>query len=354
MKINPELSSMVREIREKSLVERQHSRKVVHWVEDHRLASGAGKALVLILPTRGCSWALSKSGGCSVCGYIYDNPQEPDFEMIKNSFREILSKNIDDKLKYSLKLFTSGSFLDTNEVPMEIQKELLCEAAKYNQIEEVVLESRPEYAKDKVLKNIAENININIVEIAIGLESADDHILQNSINKGFFWNDFVEATSRIKKVGARVKAYLLFKPPFVSEYDSIIDILESVSKIKKLGINTVSINAMSIHRGTFLSQLFEKQMYRTPWLWSLLHLCKEIKTEYPEIRLICDIVAGGTERGAHNCGQCDKEIISIIKQFTLEQDIKLLDKEIKCSCKQEWKGFLFNEKITTTEIIEKY
>jgi radical SAM enzyme (TIGR01210 family) len=354
MKINPVFSSMVREIRESSLKEREHSRRIVNWVEDYRLPSGAGKALVLILPTRGCSWALSKSGGCSICGYIYDNPQEPNYDSMLQSFKEILSKNIDEKWKYSLKLFTSGSFLDTKEIPLNLQKEMMELAAKYNQIEEVVLESRPEYVTEAVLQNLAESIDIAKVEIAIGLESANNQILQNSINKGFFWEDFVKATNRIDEKGARVKAYLLFKPPFISEFDSIKDTLQSVAKLDEIGIKTVSINAMSIHRGTFLSQLFEKKMYRTPWLWSLLHICSEINQKFPDIRLICDVVAGGNERGAHNCGECDKEILSIIKQFTLNQDSVVLEKKIDCSCKTEWKGFLFYEKMTNSEILDIY
>ncbi len=354
MKINQVLSSIIREIRQKSLEEREHSRKIVSWVEDHRLITGAGKALVLILPTKGCSWALSESGGCSICGYIYDNPQQPNYDDMLTSFKEILNQKIEKKLKYSLKLFTSGSFLDLKEIPLEIQKEMMKETAKYEQIEEIVLESRPEYITESVLDNIAQNIEISKIEIAIGLESANDNILQNSINKGFFWNDFVKAVTKIQNKGARVKTYLLFKPPFISEFDSIGDILKSISKVIELGVKTISINAMSIHRGTLLSELFEKKMYRTPWLWSLLYLCREIKKEYPGIRLICDIVAGGSERGAHNCGECDKEIISILKEFTLNQDTKILDEAINCSCKTEWKSFLFNEKISNSELLDIY
>ena len=354
MKINPTLSSIVKQIREKSLENREHTRKIVNWVEDHRLASGAGKALVLILPTRGCSWALSKSGGCSICGYIYDNPQEPDYDNIVSSFKEILKQKIDESHKFSLKLFTSGSFLDLKEVPLDIQKQMMEEASKYKQIEELVLESRPEYVTESVLDNIAEHIDISKIEIAIGLESANDTILKNSINKGFFWKDFTKAVTRIQNKGAKVKAYLLFKPPFISEYDSIKDILDSSSKIVELGVKTISINAMSIHRGTFLTDLFDKQMYRTPWLWSLLHVCREIKHKYPEVRLICDVVAGGNERGAHNCGECDKEILAIIKQFTLEQDIDILNKPVNCSCKNDWKSFLFSETITISELLDIY
>lgn len=349
MKINKNFAERIKQIREAELPSRKHSRKVVFWEEDTRLLTGQGKALVFILPTGGCSWALSGSGGCSICGYIYDNPQQPDFEIILSSFQKILKNKLNKEFSYSVKIFTSGSFLDTKEIPEEFQFKMLEELSQYEVIKEVVIESRPEYIKDSSLKNISKRIDMSILEIAIGLESSSNSILMNSINKGFFWEDFEKAANKIIENGARVKAYLLFKPPFVSEYDSIRDMLLSVKKIVSLGIDTISINAISIHRGTFLSQLFEKNEYRTPWLWSLLHLCKEIKKKHPELRLICDIVAGGNVRGAHNCGECDQLVINAIKEFTMSQDSGVLSKEISCSCKYEWKSNLIHEKISISE-----
>ncbi|MCG3226244.1 MAG: archaeosine biosynthesis radical SAM protein RaSEA [Candidatus Heimdallarchaeota archaeon] len=350
MKINKSLAEEILKIRESTLPSRKHSRKVTHWKENHRLRSGKGEALVFILPTKGCSWALAKSGGCSICGYIYDNPQESDFDMMVSSIKNTLRRTIEEG-KFSIKLFTSGSFLDENELPIEIQTSIIQEIAKYEQIEEVVLESRPEYVTNKILQNLTKNIEMSKIEIAIGLESANNRILKNSINKGFFWEDFEKSAKRVLNSGAKVKPYLLFKPPFVSEYDSIKDILQSVSKVVSIDIDTVSINAMSIHRGTFLSEVYEQKLYRSPWLWSLLTICKEIKQKYPEIRIICDIVAGGKERGAHNCGKCDEEIIRKIKKFTLTQNVDELEEEEECKCKEEWKSILISEKINISDYL---
>jgi len=350
MKINKPYTEEILKIRESSLPSRKHSRKVTHWVEKHRLRSGTGEALVLILPTRGCSWALSRSGGCSICGYIYDNPQEADFDIMLTSVQNILRREIKgDKL--SIKVFTSGSFLDKKELPFEIQASIIKEIANYKQVEEVVLESRPEYITDEALNNIADNIEISRVEIAIGLESANNKILKNSINKGFLWEDYEKSVKKILKIGAKVKTYLLFKPPFVSEYDSTIDILSSVARIKELDVDTISINAMSIHRGTLLADLFERKLYRSPWLWSLQSICSEIKQKYPDLRIICDVVAGGKERGAHNCGKCDEEILRKIRKFTLTQEIEELKDENECDCKNEWKSFLIAEKLNISDFL---
>ncbi len=350
MKINKSFAKDIKQIRENMLPSREHTRKIIHWEEEHRIRTGIGKALVFILPTRGCSWALSGSGGCSVCGYLYDNPQHPDLDMIISSFSKVLNDKISHEEQYSVKIFTSGSFLDINEVPPDTQKSILEELQKYPQIKEIVLESRPEYVTKKILDNIGSIIDIKKIEIAIGLESSNNQILKNSINKGFFWEDFEKAVNIIQEANAKVKAYLLFKPPFVTEYDSILDIFQSVSKIEKLGVDTISINAVSIHRGTFLSMLFEKNQYRPPWLWSIVHICKEIRTKFPKLRIICDVVAGGNIRGAHNCGECDKELLNQIKNFTLSQDIQAFEEDFRCSCKEEWKGSILYEKISVNDI----
>ena len=281
MKINKEFARKIYAIRQKQLKRRSKEKNLIAWVEDHRLRSGKGKALVFILPTKGCSWALSKSGGCSICGYLYDNPQNVDFESMISKFKETVKSKITSDSIYSVKLFTSGSILDKREMPDEVLQKMLEILNKYDQIKEIVLESRPEYVTPKKLDFISQTISPEKIEIAIGLESANDEILRNSINKGFYWANFEKATKNVLDKGMKVKAYLIFKPPFVSEYDSILDTLNSAEKCIKLGVDTISINAVAIHRGTYLNELFEKKHYRTPWLWSLVYICKEIKMKFP-------------------------------------------------------------------------
>ncbi len=350
-KINSALSKIVYEFRQSYLPNRAYSKKIVAWKEDHRLRTGAAKALVFILPTRGCSWALSKSGGCSICGYIYDNPQSPNFEQLCKDFSYRLSSLISEGEKYSIKLFTSGSFLDSNEIPDDVLVCLLEKIKEYNkQVEEVVLESRPAFVTDRKLELISQHFDIGKIEIAIGLESANNNILKNSINKGFFWEDFERAVKKVFNYNAKVKAYLLFKPPFVSEYDAIIDTFSSTKKVIDLGVDTVSINAINIQRGTFLSNLFEKGQYRPPYLWSLVHVSKELKKKYPHLRIICNPVAGGKTKGAHNCGKCDAEVVKALADFTLTQDLNVLTSLKECNCKNEWKSYLAYSKLSINDI----
>ena len=50
-------------------------------------------------------------------------------------------------------------------------------------------------------------------EVAIGLETSNDIIRKDCINKGFSFSDFTRASEVAKKNDVTVKAYLMQKPP---------------------------------------------------------------------------------------------------------------------------------------------
>ena len=114
---------------------------VSYWIKEDRLLNGLGKEFTIILRTKGCSWALGITGGCSMCGYIQDSCIEDiNQEHILNQFNFALNKKIEeiqnDKDKYIIKIFNSGSFFDDIEISEEIREEIYTQIAKISQITE--------------------------------------------------------------------------------------------------------------------------------------------------------------------------------------------------------------------------
>src|SRR4030042_1875165 len=68
-----------------------------------------------------------------------------------------------------VKIFTSGSFLDEDEVPLNARKEILNTLEQTT--DKVSVESRPEYVKDKTLNEIRSSFS-KTFELGVGLESA--------------------------------------------------------------------------------------------------------------------------------------------------------------------------------------
>ena len=84
---------------------------VSSWSEKDVLKDKTVDAFVIILRTKGCSWALES--GCTMCGYFNDSLWEDVSDDDLSIQFEKAMKNYNGQ-KF-VKIFTSGSFLDDNE-----------------------------------------------------------------------------------------------------------------------------------------------------------------------------------------------------------------------------------------------
>jgi hypothetical protein len=310
---------------------------VKYWLEKDRFLNKIGTSLVVILATRGCNWALSSGGGCSMCGYIYDSPiTVPDSNSLIKQFDLAYNASMPVKDSLAIKIFTSGSFFDEREVPKSAQEAILKRIVMDKRVEEVIVETRPEYVNQEILKECREILREIHFEIAIGLETSNDNIRRNYINKGFKLKDFERAVSIAKNTGVGVKSYLLIKPPFLREREAIIDSTTSAIDSFKIGVNSISFNPCTVHKGTLVEHLWKIGKYRPPWLWSIIEILKNTSEKLNnKIRIICSLAGIGSEKGPHNCGKCDARIRELLNEFTLTQNPEILS-NVKCDCKQEW------------------
>ncbi len=347
------ISELIKAIRSKSLRERvtvtdeQLKKPVSFWIKQDRLLGGPGKEFTVILKTKGCGWALSESGGCSMCGYVQDScAQEIDpariidqFDFALQAKRQEIEKDSD---KYSLKIFNSGSFFDDREVPQSVRRSIYERIAKINNVKEVVFESRPEYLNAETLAELKNDLKNNYIEIGIGLESVSDYVRINYINKGFLFKEFVEKLKLCKELGVGVKAYLMFKPPFLGEQAAIDDCAVSIRRLIELEVNSISINPLNVQKGTLAEFLWYRNQYRPPWFYSLFKCIKRAvrQTDLKKVRVVSDPSGAGTNRGIHNCSsrECNESMKKALEQFVLSQDLRTLNvTNDECVCKLEYR-----------------
>jgi radical SAM enzyme (TIGR01210 family) len=322
----------MKEIRKKGLEKWEGKTSAASWKEKDYI-DGTVDAGVIILPTIGCRWGRKE--GCIMCGYVYDAAREIDQDKIIEEFKKSIEKIGD--VDY-LKIFTSGSFLDPGELTDNSIKKILKEVP--DNVKRLQIESRPEFIKEKALLEIKKSLDAEL-EIGIGLESANDRI-RDSINKGFSFDNFTKAVKICKKNGVKVKAYLLLKPPFLTEKEALEDAKESIKKAERAGADRVSINPMNIQRGTLVERLWKSGEYRPPWLWSVVEVLSWA-SENAKIPVLSHPTAAGKRRGAHNCGKCDSDVYKGIMAYSQTQDKKHL--EMDCDCKNLWKDTLELEEL---------
>lgn len=289
------------------------------WREKENLGGKQVDAGVIILRTSGCSHF--HKGGCSMCGYNIESDRSISADDIVKQFDGALSGLGEVAM---LKVYTSGSFLDGREVPEGAAKRVLGECEDRGM--RLLVESRPEYiTADGLDELLAAHGDI---ELAIGLESANDKVLRHSINKGFTVADYDRAATLMKERGMDLRTYVLLKPPFLTEREAVEDAVATAGHAAPFS-HAISVNAVNIQKGTLVERLWKDWSYRPPWLWSALEVARRCAGLGP--KLLCDPVGGGTVRGAHNCGECDQVILDGLKAFTASQDPSRLARP-ECEC----------------------
>ena len=317
------------------------------WSIQARVGTETGTALSIVLSTEGCAHARGSEGGCTMCSYLLDGTStNPSSEEFLNQFLEAMKKVENASAPISVKIYTSGSFLDTEEIPIDARNRILTAIANDDRIKEVVLESRPEYVQDSILEEIRSLLGDRAIELAMGLESSSDLVRSLCINKNFDFADFKEAVDIGKKYGIGTRAYVLLKPPFLTERDALLDAQKTISDAIDAGVSTISLNPVNVQSNTLVESLWKKQRFRPPWLWSVVDVLQYAhEAAKGATRVVCDPAAAGKRRGTHNCGKCDKSIVNAIRQFSLDQNITAFD-GLQCECRNLWNYTLTHEDVS--------
>ena len=323
------LNEVMQDIRGRQRVKPHSPAEVVgFWTGEDLLDGKLVKANTIIFRTKGCYWG--QKGGCSMCGYVYDAATTPPtYDDIMAQYRSVEGR-IDGSV---VKIFTSGSFFDIREIPEKARAEILSGLSK--KATKVIVETRPEFVTDKTMQDALQYVPR--LEVAIGLETSNDKIRNESINKNFLFKDFVHASETAKKYGVTTKAYLLLKPPFLDENDALEDMVRSVMDTAPYA-STISINLCNVQRGTIVDELFLKKAYRPPWLWTIVEVIRRVHGKTNAV-IMSDPLAAGAARGPHNCGKCDYDFADAIRKYSTTQDITVFD-SLGCDCRLLWEKVL--------------
>ncbi len=299
------------------------------WVEAEALGAERVPAFVLILRTRGCYWADAK--GCSMCGYARDtlgrsaSPAE-----LAQQLARALARYRDEPY---VKIYTSGSFLDDREVDPASRTAIA--AAFSGRARRLLFETLPEFATPAALGPLREAF-VGELEVALGLETTDPTVLAKYVHKNAPPSAYLEAADRVRAAGARAKAYLLLKPPYLTETEAIADTVASVREAAAR-FDALSVNPVHIQGGTVVEWLFRRGRYRPPWLWSVVEVLRTAAPHRGTARLVSFPTAGGLPRGPHNCGSCDRTVLAAIEEASLSQSFDPLD-ALDCACRAEWRS----------------
>jgi radical SAM enzyme (TIGR01210 family) len=324
------------------------------WLDEDNTPDGARRSLTIILNTGGCRWA--RAGGCTMCGYVAESVEGGSVahEDLMAQVEKCLEHEAEntgasgtpradgeaadaDEPAPMVKIYTSGSFLDEREVGAETRDAI---AETFADRERMVFESLPDFVEAEKLADFTDR-GLE-TDVAVGLETATDRVRHDCVNKYFDFSEFEAASETAAAAGASVKAYLLMKPPFLSEPEAVADMESSVRRCADVdGCHTVSMNPCNVQRYTMVEDVFHDGGYRPPWLWSVCEVLEA--TADADAIVVSDPVGHGSDRGPHNCGECDDRVQTAIKDFDLRQDPSVFE-QVSCECELTWEAVMEREK----------
>lgn len=311
---------------------------------------------ITLTPT-GCEWA--KTGGCTMCGEWSGSSLGKKIDA-KYHIAQFASTIVNELPKYNspwIRIYQEGSYLNSKEIDQSAQKTILGLASLLKGIKRVTIESLAKVINENLAKTLKESVYNNVeLEIAIGFEAQDDIIRLVCINKGELIDHFKKALIILKKYKIKSLAYVLLKPPFLTEYEAIEEAVKTINKAFDIGFDAVSLEPVSIHEWSLVEALYFNHLYETPWLWSIIEVIKRINR-------VCDLRIGGIEYYprpdiiAHNkhldSHNCTSKVWELIRHYNSTRNKQYLN-NIGCTCKSSWEKELHNNSLSLKERINKY
>ena len=213
-----------------------------------------------------------RSTRCVYCGFRnHGNIVPPD--AVGHVLRRALESR-DLRAVRRLEIYVSGSFFDEQEVS-EQSTDLIAQLIAGSTVNEVVLESRPEFVTEDRLRALAQRLDPSRVIVAVGVETMDDE-LRSRLGKNFSTDDVVRSIEAVAQAGMGFQAYLLLNPPLINDDRSaIVDVLTSSRRILRLTSRLQCKTILAVQpyfvakESTIAERLSAGPPPRPPWLYTI-------------------------------------------------------------------------------------
>ncbi len=276
-----------------------------------------------------------------MCGHLAEQTEENlNFDNYIEQFQMEFNQ-IDFRKAPILNIYNNGSFIIDQELPEDVRNKILEAVYDKPDLQMLVVETRPEFVTTEKLVAIRDQTKSKHVEVAMGLEIKNNFYRKLLINKGFDLCQY-NHTAGIIATHLNLRTYVLLKPPFLSEEDGIINAIETIRHSFNMGSKTVSLEACTVQNFTLVKWLHDRDLFRPPWLWSIIEV---VKATHHLGKLIVGLFQFFPSPNIvpYNCSQCSEKVYNAIQEYNRTLDIQHFN-GLSCSCQKTWKEELKTNK----------
>ena len=312
------------------------SEKADLLINDHWIVSLRGNKNP-VDPLKPYGWLIEKertvSGSIEDTGIIFLTNRECPFHCLmcdlwKNTTDETaVAGVIPNQIRYALermpavkhiKLYNSGSFFDSRAIPEEDYKDI---ASILKNCETVIVESHPRLINEKCLR--FRNMLVPQLQVAMGLETVNRDIL-SILNKQMTPEDFSNSVNFLTNHGILSKAFILLRPPMLTETEGIFWAERSIDFAFASGVECCTVIPVREGNGA-MDLLKDRGDFSVPDILSLEHVL-EYGIGLKKGRVFADI---WDLVHFSKCNKCIDQRVSRLTNMNLTQSIL---SRVQCSC----------------------
>ncbi len=142
-----------------------------------------------------------------------------------------------------IKLYNSGNFFDAQAIPPEDHREIARLVDGYST---VIVENHPRLCNESALR--FRDMLSGELEVALGLETVHPEVLP-LLNKRMSLADFDVAADFLSTNGIVMRAFILLKPPYLSEDEGVEWAIKSIEHAFSVGVRCCSVIATRAGNG---------------------------------------------------------------------------------------------------------
>jgi radical SAM enzyme (TIGR01210 family) len=219
-----------------------------------------------------------------------------------------------------IKLYNSGNFFDPQAIPREDYSAIV---ERMRRFENVIVENHPRLTSDACVR-FRDQLG-TYLEVALGLETIHPEVL-SALNKQMTVADFDRASEFLASHDIAVRAFILLRPPFLSEEEGVQWTIRSMEHAFSVGVGCCSIIATRAGNG-IMEQLQAAGKFAPPTLRSL-EVVLAAGIALKRGRVFVDL--WGAEQFSR-CERCGPTRIARLQRMNLSQ---AFEPEVACDCEE--------------------
>ena len=300
------------------------------------------KRIVLLTPR--CS-----SATCTMCPL----PNEG----LDPKYRGITAENIIAQIENSfaspgsndcevITLYNNGNFFSDNEIP-PIARRRIYGRIRASNASVLIVESLPQFITNEKIAEAKRFLGDKRLIVAIGLQSSNDLVRELAINTTCTRLSFERAVALLRNNGFGTQAFLMIKPPFVTEREAIIDTVQSIRYLASLGIYDPILCTTRVAPNTVLELMHKAGHFNSPWIWTVVEVIKEsagvnLESKPRVVISELELESNPDSLCSSNCDRCSPRLIEAISEYNENRDLTTVS-NIECACRKNYETSVSEE-----------